>query len=466
MKKKLISLLLAICMMLPCVFALNACGEKEPTLTEANWNYVFNENFNLSSRRVNYTVTMNTNIGEDTKHFYFDDGSKTEFGGKMYKPYYHKGAYYQIQQYPADENGDIILNEKGEIWYRVEDFQEKYVVMEDLVKFPFSEQNSRGFNMAKMRTIEDDSERLAISDLENFSNVFNDKFSLFTIDKNVATLTENSQEFAALGEHVKTLYNLDGTIEWTEIKVEFKKGISSGVLIDENGNEIPYEGLGKMSFKANVVNSQTVNSIEIEFGDTPPYELDVEQMYCYKLWPTNFTITGVNNAQEEVYQFTENGLRAYRPDNPDESLREVIVYHDTTANTYTEYKKNTDGTWTVNSFTKEQYDLFVSTTKQLIFGNFTDAIAKNIDMLAFSKFESEYQANTEIGYISLNSDVILTSGAFSFSNVKFTGVVQNGNFKELKAVDYTLTYTVSNVVADVLNYHVEMGDATITLPTV
>ena len=466
MKKKFVSLLLAFCMILPCAFALSGCGEKEPSVSEANWNYVFKGNSNISS--ANYTVTMNTNIGEETKHFYFESGvAGTEFNGKTYKPYYLNGAYYQIANYPADENGDIILNENGEIWYRVENFQPNYVEVKDLVKFPFSEQNSRGFNMAKMRTIEDASERLAFSDLLNFVNVFHGKFSLFTIDKNVATLTGNSQEFAALGEHVKTMYNLDGSIEWTEIKVEFEKGSSSGVLIDDNGNKIPFENRGKMSFSANVVNSKTVNSIKIEFGDTPPYALDVEQMYCYKLWPTNFTITGVNNAQEEVYQFTENGLRAYRPDNPDESLREVIVYHDTTANTYTEYKKNTDGTWTANPFTKEQYDLFISTTKQLIFGNFRDAVAKNIDMLAFSKFESEYQANnTEIGYISLNSDVILSSGSFSFSNVKFTGTVHASSFAELKAVDYTLTYTVANVVADVLNYHVDIGNATITLPTV
>ena len=453
-------------MILPCVFALSACGSQDPTLTEANWNYVFDDDFNISSRSLNYTVTMNTDAGEEKNHFYIEGVTGTEFNGKTYKPYYHNGAYYQIATYPADENGDIILNENGEIWWRVENFQVSYVEVKDLVKFPFSEQNRRGFYMAKMRKVENDSERLAISDLSNFGDIFNGKFSLFTINKNVATLTGNSQEFATLGEHVKNLYNLDGTIEWTEIKVEFEKGISSGVIIDDNGNKIPFEKLGKISFKANVVNSQTVNSIEIEFGNTPPYELDVEQLYCYKLWPTNFTITGVNNAQEEVYQFTENGLRAYRPDNTDESLREVIVYHDTTANTYTEYKKNTDGTWTATPFTKEQYDLFVSATKQLIFGHFRDSVAKNIDMLAFSKFDSEYQENTEIGYITVNSDIILSSGSFSFSNIKFTGVMGASNLRDLTAIDYTLTYTVGNVVVDVLNYHVDIGNTTITLPTV
>ena len=450
---------------------LNACGEKEPSVSEANWNHVFKDDINIYSRGINYTVTMNTDNGEETNHFYFEAGvSGTEFNGKTYAPYYHNGAYYSIQTYPADENGDIILNENGQVWYRVVDFQQQYVEARDLVKMPFSEQNELGFDMSKMRTIDDESEKLAISDLSNFFNCFKDKFSLFTIDKNVATLTNNSQDFATLGEHLKTVYNLDGTIEWTEIKVEFKKGDSSGVLIDDNGNKIPFEVLEKLSFKANLVNSQTVNSIEIEFDKNPPYEMDVEQMYCYKLWPTNFTITGVNNAEEEVYQFTENGLRAYRPNNTQEDLREVIFYHDTDADTYTEYKKNTDGTWTANPFTKEQYEASISVVKSLLFESFVQAVAENISKLACCKYESAYES--EYGTLSLDSattlSATLSSGTFSFHNIKFTGkkVAYSDNFGELASIDYTLTRTVANVVTDVLNYHVEIGNASFTLPTV
>lgn len=462
MKKKFLSLLLAICMILPCVFTLNACGGKDEDvkITEEIWNREINDT-DYSNRvfNFNYTVSINTPENTDIKRFYFTTMPRKELNGKEYAPYFSNGAYYDIQPYPADENGNIILNEKGEAWWRREDFQDKFVTVEDLVKHPYSEQTS-GYNYLIMRTVEPE-ERLAISDLSNFFDSIKNKFNLFTVNKTVATLTGNSQEFAVLGEHVKTLYNLDGNVEWTEIQLEFVKTdyqATISIALDE------------MTFKANVVNSQTVNSIEIKFenlyGGLSDSDVGIEQLFCYNiLKPTNFTITGVNNAQEEIYQFTENGLRAYRPDNTDESLREVIVYHDTTADTYTEYKKNTDGTWTATPFTKEQYDLFISTTKQLIFGNFIDALAQNIELLSYSKYEEEY--NSEYRFLTVNNDITFNYGSFSFNNVKFTGVNRNiSSFGELKAVDYTLTYTVANVVADVLNYRVDIGNATITLPTV
>ncbi|MBQ3221001.1 MAG: hypothetical protein IJB34_03475 [Clostridia bacterium] len=461
MKKKLLSWLLAICMILPCVFTLNACGGKDEDvkITEEIWNSEINDT-DYSNRvfNFNYTVSIKTPENTDIKRFYFTTMPRKELNGKEYAPYFSNGAYYDIQPYPADENGDIILNEKGEAWWRREDFQDKFVTVEDLVKHPYSEQTS-GYNYLIMRTVEPE-ERLAISDLSNFFDSIKNKFNLFTVNKTVATLTGNKPEFAGLGEHVKTLYNLDGNVEWTDIQLEFvKKDYQATIPI----------ALDEMTFNANVVNSQTVNSIEIKFenlyGGLSDNDVGIEQLFCYILKPTNFTITGVNNAQEEIYQFTENGLRAYRPDNTDESLREVLVYHDTTADTYTEYKKNTDGTWTATPFTKEQYDLFISTTKQLIFGNFIDALAQNIELLSYSKYEEEY--NSEYRFLTVNNDITFNYGSFSFNNVKFTGVNRNSsNFGELKAVDYTLTYTVGNVVADVLNYHVEIGNASFTLPTV
>lgn len=464
MKKKFLSLLLAICMILPCAFMLNACGgkDKDVKITEEIWNREINDtDYSNRVSNFNYTVSINTPENTDIRRFFFTTNSRKELNGKKYAPYFSNGAYYDIQRYPADENGNIILNEKGEIWFREENFQPNYVVVEDLVKHPYSEQTSR-YNDLIMRTVEPE-ERLAISDLSNFFDSIKNKFNLFTVNKTVATLTGNSQEFAALGEHVKTMYNLDGNVEWTEIKVEF---VNTGYQDDISLN------LDEMTFNARVVNSQTVNSIEIKFenlygGLLWDSYVDIEDLFGYNiLKATNFTITGVNNAQEEVYQFTENGLRAYRPDNTDESLREVIVYHDTTADTYTEYKKNTDGTWTANPFTKEQYDSFISATKQLIFGNFRDALAQNIELLSYSKYEEEY--NSEYCFLTVNNDITFNYGSFSFNNVKFTGVKRDssGGFGKLKAVDYTLTYTVANVVADVLNYHVEIGNATIILPTV
>ena len=86
-------------------------------------------------------------------------------------------------------------------------------------------------------------------------------------------------------------------------------------------------------------------------------------------------------------------------------------------------------------------------------------------MLSYSKYEEEY--DSEYRFLTVNNDISFNYGSFSFNNVKFTGVNRNSsNFGELKAVDYTLTYTVGNVVADVLNYHVEIGNASFTLPTV
>ena len=219
MKKKLLSIVLAICMILPCVFMLNACGGKDEDvkITEEIWNREINDT-DYSNRvfNFNYTVSINTPENTDIKRFYFTTMPRKELNGKKYAPYFSNGAYYDIQTYPADENGDIILNEKGEAWWRREDFQDKFVEVEDLVKHPYSEQTS-GYNYLIMRTVEPE-ERLAISDLSNFFDSIKNKFNLFTVNKTVATLTGNNPEFAGLGEHVKTLYNLDGNVEWTEIQ--------------------------------------------------------------------------------------------------------------------------------------------------------------------------------------------------------------------------------------------------------
>ena len=468
-------LLLSVC-------AASVGCSKEPKLTEADWNYEFSDgrsanmgeeykNF-LSMGGYNYSVTVQTDEKTETKQYLVQSDSSRMLGDKFYRSYYFGDAYYAFN-YAVNEDNEMIYDENRQPF-------------DDLVKCDLTEYAASGkrlhlraFDWNNRRYVPAE-ERMAVSDLYEFTEALRDTFSLFTVQGTVATVTGNKAEFADLAGHAKTLYNLDGDVEWTEIKVNFKRTSGENYCtLDKDGNEIHY-GVDGFSYKANVVGSQTVRSIEIRFedflsGDDYQVYRKPSELYFMMNRLANFTVTGVDTAEQgELYEFTENGFRMYRPNNADESLREVIVYHDTENGTYTKYAKTADGGWEIQSLTKVDFDAYIFATKKILVENFIDAMAQNIALIGKNRTTTSDVPNSDGKYemvIAMQDGVTLTAdiggSLWNYTNVKFTGSTGGfyGNFNNFDKVEYTITRTVANVSSVSETYAIEVGKAEITLPT-
>lgn len=453
-----------------------------PKLTEADWNWEFNDgaraqfgdeykNF-LSWGGYNYSVTLQKDEGTETKQYLVQSDFSHKLGGKEYRGYYLGNSFYSFN-YAVNEDNETILDENNEPF-------------DDLVKCDLTEYAASGKRLHlrdfdwNERRYAPAEERLAVSDLYEFTEVLRNRFSLFTVQGTEATVTGNKAEFADLAGHAKTLYNLDGTLEWTEIKVEFKRVSSDeSCSLDMEGNEIHY-GVDGLSYKANVVGSETVRSIEIRFEDClSGYDYEVyrkpSELFFMMNKMTNFTVRGVGNAEgEELYEFTENGFRMYRPNNPEEDKREVIVYHDTEKDTYTKYAKIGES-WEAQPLTKDSFEDLVLSTKKPLVENFIDAMAQNIALMGKNRMTSSIISAQEGLYekvVAMQDGVTLTADVngslWNYTNVKFTGnwEYSYSDFRTLKKVEYTVSRNVANLSSVVENYAIEVGNAEFTLPVI
>lgn len=482
--KRTVGSLMAAGLLLSVCAASVGCS-KEPKLTEADWNYEFSDgssanmgeeykNF-LSYGGYNYGVTVQTDEKTETKQYLVKSDSSRMLGDKFYRSYYFGDAYYAFN-YAVNEDNETIYDENNQPF-------------DDLVKCDLTEYAASGKRLHlrdfdwNERRYAPAEERMAVSDLYEFTEALRNTFSLFTVQGTVATLTGNKAEFADLAGHAKTLYNLDGDVEWTEIKVNFKRTSGENYCtLDKDGNEIHY-GVDGFSYKANVVGAEKVNGVEIRFEDMHSGYNDVNDGYEVYRNPselffmmnkmTNFTVTGVGNAEgEELYEFTENGFRMYRPNNPEEDKREVIVYHDTEKDTYTKYAKIGES-WEAQPLTEDSFEDLVLSTKKPLVENFIDAMAQNIALMGKNRMNRVMMSNgTYEKVVAMQDGVTLTADVngslWNYTNVKFTGNWEDSysDFRTLKKVEYTVSRNVANLSSVVENYAIEVGNAEFTLPVI
>ena len=157
--KKAMVLLLSLCVLFSCSVLTVGCGAKEePKLTENDWNDAFRiehssqENYNdyisaFFKGGFNYTVSFDTQDGEQSKHFYFLPSSSSYLGEKVYLKYY-LGNY-------------VFVNASGDM---------------DRCKLNVADSTYPNASIPEPVLPEED---LPVSDLFPFTDIMANKFSLF-----------------------------------------------------------------------------------------------------------------------------------------------------------------------------------------------------------------------------------------------------------------------------------------------
>lgn len=439
--KKAFVVAFALCLTLTCVVVTGCSNKPQAKLTETMWEKAFKDReihygpstpedqryYNrFCSGPYHFTETLSTTDGEKSRHFLVNSVTN-----------YYSGIYRFV---PA--SGDL-------------DFCKVDITADDYIGAPYPLPVTP-------------EEALNVKDVFPFAETMKGKFSLFSVNDNIATLKqENYAEFATLAEHVKTMYNLDVTPEITEIKVEFYKEKVPEVY-DPNGKVKEYSidfHFDALYFTANLPNSTVANSISLKIERCGGEGNNLDTLYWNIRRAKNFTFSSVDNAEEERYEFAENGLKIYWPTNPEENLRNAVVYHDTTANTYTLYK-NVNGSWSSSPIDKDNYDTIISNAKNAILGNLLKAIEQDISMLGYNVSEQE-----RVGVGDYKTTITLTekanllvdngSSKLEFVDVKFYG---NGSGWNFTGLDFTINRTVANEFVGAFDYSMVVGNVTITPP--
>ncbi len=305
--KKVFNLVVALCMLITCLFTLTACG-KEKGMTESQWK---------SSIVVDNFECWHVADGFD-ENGKFRDSKQVIFNGNTYNvptgianKYYtyttDNGNYFKVTK----ENGAWIKTPVSEdaFKYKAEDF----ATMLNFVRNGFSK-----FTKVENRW----------PDLYYYNDTDN---SLEQVNGIVRKIT---------GKADITIYSITVEFDEGETEVHFNEE-----LFDPD-NECP-PSLTMYDFGEQLIDYTFENAM-----------MSLE----------NFTIKGGTGVDYGEYYFTEDKFRAYTPNNTDATRKEAFWQADYQNNVYTYYEK-ANGTWTKDSTkTKTQYDSARNGVYNLYFG--------------------------------------------------------------------------------------------------
>ncbi|MBQ8343027.1 MAG: hypothetical protein IJY21_02850 [Clostridia bacterium] len=334
MKRKFFSWLLAICMILPGVFAFNACGGGGSlhTMTETEWQDCFDEvNFEMRSRRVD-------------AYLYVAENSYGVRGVEYGKDLSYDG---ETLEYYKAESGEVVSLEAAEYV----DYAAQFATFFDFVQNNYS-------NFVMHQGENDESMQFFVYDGELPENVQACVDQMITLAcENGAgespTYNYHSIAVVANYQYLKSLHFMDGEYDASFIE-SYYDGEHCWAYMSGIGEQKDY---------------QVVKQIEEEKEMEAHYEKLVEALQSvsdYDGENTNFVVKGGTGVDYMEFYFTDKGLRFYTPNaNTPQISGDSNIYVDGIytkyGDTYKYYKQSKAGAWSVQEITADRYDTTLKT---------------------------------------------------------------------------------------------------------
>lgn len=296
MKKKLIALLLAICMIIPCAFLLSACG-KTTTISKSDWQKTFsNDSFIFETDDLMLQVTENT---------------------------YGMGVEY------------VRLTENNET---------KYYTYK-----PSQSSNSLG-------TLTPITEAEYVLGREYFAPILNfigDNYKKFEYDKN--SLGGNTYRAKLqVPANVKTLISELGKVEKDEYLFVVNIGSLGGEYFEQKGNAITGVKILDKDYADYNINDRGFIGMH-SFGRVYSTYFMQKSLYDIKNFNVDFKVIGGTGANYTELYFTKNAVRFCTPNVGEESEYVEGIYS-VDEGVYTYYKKNKAGQWASEPVSEEAFN--------------------------------------------------------------------------------------------------------------
>ncbi len=404
MKKKIVSLLLAGSMVLPCAVSLTACGggRQDETISETEWQQMFTTDcFNVdltregadfpaemqeNYSRLNYDLTYNEGVIQVSHSYDYEDGDPETASSQSEGFTYVKETVAGSAVYKTSEDEPITESEYNAVLAN-------YVTVLEYVR-----DNQASFTFTSPRYYQFDAQNSEIAD-------------------------ELDDILSAL--HVTTrAYML--TVGKGYVRVGTK-----AYVLDDLGNIM-------------------------ESGDL--YYINFDKSLTDYAWSkvnkelTNFTIKGGTDLDYGEYYFTENAFRVYTPNLEDPTRKDGYFGHDTQTDTYYQYRQDESGAWSKSAISGTIYENAYSQIYDLFFGYIIDYHAGG-----FTKDGNVIEQQSSLYFTQT-----VGGRTYWYQNAKIT-IDDDGN---IVSVTWGLRLEMMGQYTPWYDYTLEVGGVELTLPTV
>lgn len=404
MKKKMVSLLLAGSMVLPCAVSLTACGggRQDETISETEWQQMFTtdcfkvglvgDGFNFPAEmeenysNLRYDLTYNEDVIQVHNSYDYEDGNPETANAQSEFFTYVKETVAGSAVYKTSEDEPITENEYNAVLA-------DYVTVLEYVR-----DNQASFTFTSPRYYQFDAQNSEIAD-------------------------ELDDILSAL--HVTTrAYML------TVVNGGMNVGTKAYVL-DDLGNIMERGDLYHINFDKSLTN-YAWSKVNKEL--------------------TNCTIKGGTDLDYGEYYFTENAFRVYTPNLEDPTRKDGYFVHDTQTDTYYQYRQDESGAWSKSEISGIIYENAYSQIYDLFFGYII-----NYGATGFTKDGNVIEQQSSLYFTQ-------TVGGIKYWYQKSKITIDDD--KNVVSATWQLRLEMMGQYTPWYDYTLEVGGVELTLPTV
>ena len=408
MKKKFLSLLLVICMIIPCAITLNACGGKGGLpISQAQWEELFTD------------CTFECVVNGD----YFCSATKNSY----------ETTEYGTAEYDVWNIEHIRL---------IEDGQTNYVK----VKSPRG--NPSNYNVSDLNA-ED-----FIYGGEYFAPIFDvvkNNYSKFKYDANTHRYPVYYAELQVSAEAKNTIYSLSQSNKDSYLFVVSAVDLTHVMGTNANmGGKYSIIGLQILDKSYSDYSAEDTGVIDFErFNQYQSYHLMNKCFKDFKNFDMEYKVVGGTGVNYMELYFTKNAMRFYTPNNNDpEGYVDGIFYNDN--GSYKYFKKDMNGVWNVTNIDQDTYNQRVTSIYEMFGGGkMFDTISSNAHV--YNKYMTSSAVEIHGGKSGLQ-DIYY----YDYS-IKFEDGIMSGSWKQkyyqafgdITTDGGSFTMTVCDVMIDI-----------------
>ncbi len=410
MKKKFLSLLLAICMIIPCAFILNACGGKDKSISKAQWEELLTD------------CTFKCTVNGD----YFCSATKNS---------------YETTEYGTNEY-DVWNIEHIRL---IEDGQTNYVK----VKSPKGNPNRN--------EVSDLNEEDFIYGGEYFAPIFDfvkNNYSKFKYDANTHRYPVYYAELQVSADAKNTITSLSESNKDSYLFVVSVADLTHVTGSNANmGGKYTIMSLQILDKSYSDYSAQDSGVIDFErFNRYVPEYLVRKVFDDFKNFEVEYKVVGGTGVNYMELYFTKNAMRFYTPNQNDpEGYVDGIFCNDN--GSYKYFKKDMNGVWSVTSIDQDTYNQRVTSLYEMFGGGkILDTIKNNLHI--YNKYMTGSDVEIHGGKSGLQ-DIYY----YDYS-IKFEDGITSGTWKQ----KYYQAF--GDITTDGGAFTMTVCDVTIDIPTV